>query len=83
MKDYTITLPYAVKTSKSKKLSDYTIPELDRIRGLANFTEDELEYFNLRSKDKSNIYIAMSMNISDSKLYDIIRSVKSKIERIK
>ena len=45
------------------KLRDFTVPELNRFRELCNFTEDEMQYFNLRSKDKSNVQIAFEMNV--------------------
>lgn len=85
MKDITIELPKGLDETiyhPKKKICDYTKPELEHIRNLANFTEDELQVFNMRSKDKSNVAIAMSMNISEAKLYDIIRKVKDKIKRI-
>lgn len=64
------------------KLCDFTVPELDRFRELCNFTPDELEYFNLKSKDTSNVQIAMEMNISESKVSTLARKVKSKMKRI-
>ena len=82
MKDRKIKLPPPIKESVSKKLSDYTTPELDRIRRLANFTELEEEYFTLRSKGKSNVATFVTMNISESKMHSIRRSVESKIKRV-
>lgn len=64
------------------KLCDFTVPELDRFRELCNFTPDELEYFNLKSKDISNVQIAMEMNVSESKISVLARKVKSKMKRI-
>jgi len=64
------------------KLCDFTVPELNRFRELCNFTPEELEYFNLRSKDKSNVQIAIEMSISESKVSSLARKVKSKIKRI-
>ncbi len=63
------------------KIQDFTVPELDTFRKLCNFTDDELEYFNLRSRDKSNIEIALAMNISEAKVSVLARKVKSKILR--
>ena len=40
---------------KRKKIRDYTIPELDEFRRLCNFTESELEVFELRADDKSHL----------------------------
>lgn len=64
------------------KLRDFTVPELNRFRELCNFTDDELQYFNLRSRDKSNIQIAFEMNISESQVSKLAKRVKSKIKRI-
>ena len=82
MKDRIIKLPSPIECANKRNLADYTKPELDFIISRANFTEDELQYFNLRSKGKSNISITMSMCISDSKLHDIRRRVESKIKRV-
>lgn len=64
------------------KIRDFTVPELDRFRELCNFTDDELRYFNLRSRDKSNVQIAMEMNISEAQVSKLAKRVKSKILRI-
>ena len=64
------------------KLSDFTVPELNTFRELCNFTPDELEYFNLKSKDMSNVQVAMEMNISESKVSALARKVKSKMKRV-
>ena len=48
------------------KICDFTVPELNRFRELCNFTDSELQYFNLRAKDKSNVQIAQEMNVSES-----------------
>ena len=61
---------------------DFTKPELDMFRELCNFTPDEREYFELRSKGKSNVEIALTMNISESKVSKLARKVKSKMMRI-
>ena len=64
------------------KIRDFTVPELDRFRELCNFTQDELEYFNLRAKDKTNVQIAMEMNISEPQVSKLAKRVKSKMIRI-
>lgn len=64
------------------KICDFTLPELNHFRELCNFTEEELEYFNLRSKDKSNIQIAIEMNVSEAKVSKLARKVKNKMIRI-
>ena len=64
------------------QLYDFTIPELNKFKELCNFTPQELEYFNLRSKCKSNIEIAIAMNLSDSQVSKLARKVKDKIRRV-
>jgi DNA-binding CsgD family transcriptional regulator len=64
------------------KIRDFTVPELNRFRELCNFTDPELEYFNLRAKDKSNVEIALEMNISEAQVSKLAKRVKSKIIRV-
>ena len=64
------------------KIRDFTMPELDMFRELCNFTDEELEYFNLRAKDKSNTQIAYSMNISEAKVSVLAKRVKKKMIRV-
>jgi DNA-binding CsgD family transcriptional regulator len=64
------------------KICDFTKPELDRFIELCNFTDEELEYFCLRAKNKSNVYIAMEMCVSESKVSVLARKVKSKMKRV-
>lgn len=82
MKDRILHTPYCLNYPKRRNLADYTKPELDRLRELCNFTEEETDYFNLRSKGKSNVFIYMTMMISESKLHEIRRKVESKINRV-
>ena len=64
------------------KIRDFTKPELDKFRELCNFTKDEMQYFNLRSEDCSNIHIAMAMNISEAQVSKLAKRVKDKMKRI-
>lgn len=64
------------------KIRDFTVPELDKFRALCNFTEDEMTYFNLRARDKSNIQIALEMNVSEAQVSKLAKRVKSKMLRI-
>jgi len=64
------------------KLSKLTKPELDRYRELANFTDDELAYFNMKAKDYSIVKIAMTMQVSESTISRLSREVRSKIKRL-
>lgn len=64
------------------KICDFTVPELNRFRELCNFTADEMDYFNLRARDYSNVQIAMQMNVSEPKVSKLAKKVKSKMLRI-
>lgn len=64
------------------QIYDFTIPELERLRELCNFSPQELEYFNLRSKHKSNVEIALTMHVSEGQVSKLARKVKDKILRV-
>lgn len=64
------------------KIRDFTVPELDRFRALCNFTPDELWYFELRAKDKSNVEISFEMNVSEPQVSKLAKRVKNKILRL-
>ena len=61
---------------------DFTVPELDKFRELCNFSDTELEYFNLRARHKSNIEISIEMHVSESQVSKLAKRVKSKMIRI-
>lgn len=64
------------------QLYDFTVLELNTFRELCNFDEQELEYFNLRAKHKSNTYIALEMSVSEAQVSKLARRVKDKIKRV-
>ena len=64
------------------KICDFVEWELDKFRRECNFTEMELKYFNLRSKDKSNVQIAQELNVSESTVSVLARKVKKKIIKV-
>lgn len=64
------------------KIRDYTEIELDVFREYCNFTEDEMEYFNLRAKDIGNIKISLKMNISTSQVSKLAKRVHDKMSRV-
>lgn len=64
------------------QIRDFTVPELNKFRELCNFTGDELIYFELKAKDKSNVEISLEMNISTAQVSKIAKRVRSKIIRI-
>lgn len=64
------------------QIYDFTTPELDQLKLLCNFSDDELEYFNLRAKHKSNTFIALEMSVSEPQVSKLARRVKDKIKRV-
>jgi len=71
-----------VVTTKNFKIRDFIEPELEYFRATCNFSPSELEYFNLRAKDKSNIQISLEMNVSEPQVSKLAKRVKSKILRV-
>lgn len=64
-------------------MRDLTRPEIDYLVDMCNFTDEEYQYFILKTKDKSIIQISIEMHISESKVSKLARRVKSKISRVK
>ena len=64
------------------EIYDFVERELQKFRDECNFTPEELEYFELRAKDRKNYQIAMDMNVSESKVYSLAKKVKRKIIKV-
>ena len=64
------------------QIYDFTVPELNKLRELCNFSDAELQYFNLRARHKSNVEIALTMHVSEAQVSKLARKVKDKIKRI-
>lgn len=67
---------------KLMQIYDFTVPELNKFRELCNFSDAELEYFNLRAKHKSNVEISMQMHVSEPQVSKLAKKVRSKIIRV-
>lgn len=65
-----------------RQLYDFVEWELQKFRDECNFLPQELEYFNLRSKGKSNVQIAMELHVSEAQVSKLAKRVKSKILRV-
>lgn len=63
-------------------IRDYTKSELENCVQKCNFTDNELQYFLLKSKDKSIVQISYEMNISERQVSVLAKRVKSKISRM-
>ena len=64
------------------QIYDFTEPELDKFRELCNFSDDELEYLNIKAKRKTNIQIAMQMHVSEAQVSKLAKRVRNKIIRV-
>lgn len=64
------------------KLHKLTVPELDEYREMANFTDDQLECFNMKAKNYSVVRIAMEMKVSESTVCRLTREINEKIVRL-
>ncbi len=67
---------------KQIQINDFVEFELQKFRDECNFSEDEMTYFNLRAKGKSNVEISLTMNVSESKVSTLARKVKNKIIKV-
>ena len=67
---------------KLPPIQDFVEWELQYFRDNCNFSDEELECFNLRAKNKSNTYIALQMNISEAKVSKLIRRIKDKMIKV-
>lgn len=67
---------------KHLKIRDFVEPELEYFRNTCNFSESEMAYFNLKAKDKSNVQIAMELNISEPQVSKLAKRVRNKIIKV-
>ncbi len=64
------------------KIPDFTKPEIDFIKGNANFTAQEATLFDLRNAEHCLEECAELMNISVATVYRINKKMKNKIIRL-
>ncbi len=64
------------------KICDFTNPELEKFRKECNFTDIERQCFELKAKDRTNIQLAMELNVSESTISVVMRRVRTKITRV-
>lgn len=61
------------------KISDFTKPELDMFKEYCNFSELEMECFNLKAKGKTNYQLSMELHVCESTVSAIMKDVRAKI----
>lgn len=64
------------------KICEFIECELNHLRKECNFTDIELEYFNLKAKAKSNTHIAFALNVSENTVVNIGGKVRQKILKV-
>lgn len=65
------------------KISEFTVPELQKYRDNCNFTYDEMVLFDYRASNIPLEECAERMNISISTANRINKKIKNKIERVR
>ena len=61
---------------------DLTGAEVDKLRALCNFTDDELVVFELLARGKSLVYVSMHTNLSPRTVDRRVSAVKAKVAKI-
>lgn len=64
-----------------KMLSSMIKPELDDLRQICNFTDDEKAVFEELSRGRSRVYIAEKYSLSCSTVSNRIRNIQNKISK--
>ena len=64
------------------KISAFTQNEIEYILDRANFTDIERDCFLLKAKGKTNIELAMKLNICDSTVSATMKSVRAKVTSV-
>lgn len=64
-----------------KQLSSMIKPELEKLKGICNFTDEEEIIFNELSKGKSKVQIAEKLSVSCSTISNRIKAIRVKISK--
>ena len=64
------------------KIYDFVEQELQYFRQECNFTDDELQVFELKARNKSIVQISMQMNISEAQVSKLTSRIKRKILKV-
>ena len=64
------------------KIADFTAMQLDVFRKECNFTDIESRCFELKAKDRSDVQLAMELNVSESTIAVTMRRVRNKIDTV-
>lgn len=64
------------------KIYNFVEWELQKFRDECNFTDEELQCFELKAKNKSIEYIAQEMHISTAKVSVLVKRIINKIIKV-
>lgn len=64
------------------KICAFTNQKLEMFRNECNFTDLELQCFNLKAKNKTNTELSMELNICDSTVSTVMKSIRAKITTV-
>ena len=65
-----------------KPIKHYVKFQLDIFREQFNFTEEELQYFDMKAKDYMDVRIATALMISEGKVAKLSKSVRAKMKTV-
>lgn len=64
------------------KIRDFIKAEITYLKDNCNFTEEEEQYFDMKSRDASDVETYMTMCISERKVTELSQRVKVKIIKV-
>lgn len=64
------------------KIKEFVESELEFFRNNCNFTDQELVYFNMRAKGKTNLEISLELDVCENTVVNIGRRVKKKMIKV-
>lgn len=62
--------------------TEFTGPECEYFRKNCNFTEEELEVFNMRVKGKTVVEISLKLCMGEATVYRKLKNIKRKIVKV-
>lgn len=65
-----------------KMIKNFIQAELDYYIKRCNFTEEELSWFTMKSKDWSDVKMSLALGVSVSKVNKLSKKVRDKMKRV-
>lgn len=64
------------------RINDFVESELEYFRVNCNFSDQEMIYFNMRAKGKTNLEISLELDVCENTVVNIGRRVKKKMIKV-